>query len=496
MTTMAEATTETTATTAETTDRRRDGQPRRLLAVPVRLRITAAVVLLSGLALFGAGAVVYVVEGNRIDRSTNAGIEQEIAEFEQLVVRGDPATGRPFASYERLFQSTLQRNVPNEGEFIFALWDGREQPLYLGASRYEAIVQDPDFRAAVEARSERGGVGTFEGADGEYRYAVKVARSGGGRGIVVFVYDLDVQRDELVDLLRTYAVAASAALVVVAMGAFVVSGRLLRPVRDLRTTAQEISAGDLSRRIVVTGNDDLTDLSRTFNSMLDRLDSAFATQRLFLDDVGHELKTPITIVHGHLELMRETDPAEVDAVRRLVLEEMDRMSRLVEELILLAKTRRPDFLHPEHVDVASLTRTLYEKMRGLAPRDWRLDEVAEVTAYLDPQRLTQALLQLASNAVHHTDEDALIAIGSSADSDALHCWVRDTGDGISTADQARIFERFHRAASDGEGSGLGLAIVRGIAQAHGGDVVVRSVVGQGSTFAITIPREQPWSTGS
>jgi signal transduction histidine kinase len=490
----AEAVAETTGpTTGETTEADR---PRWRLTVPVRLRITAAVVILSALALAGAGVVVYLVENSRIERSTNSAIEQEIAEFERLVQRGDPATQQPFATYEELFRSTLARNVPNEGEFLFAVWDGRRNPLYIGEERYQAVVFDDEFRSEVEQRAGLGGSGTFEGAGGVYRYAVKVAQSSSDSGYVAFVYDMEVQRAELVDLMRTYAVVAGAALLVVAFGAFVISGRLLRPLRDLRDTARDISAGDLSRRIEVTGNDDLTDLTRTFNSMLDRLAATFRNQRQFLDDVGHELKTPITIVQGHLELMREGDPAEVGVTRDLVLDEMNRMSRLVEELILLAKTQRPDFLQPEYVDVAGLTSTLYDKMRALAPRDWRLDSAAPVAAVLDPQRITQALLQLASNAVRHTDEHALIAVGSAVDDEGLRFWVRDTGDGIDPADQARIFERFRRGTAEGEGSGLGLAIVRGIARAHGGDVSVASALGQGATFVITIPREQPWATGS
>ena len=171
--------------------------------------------------------------------------------------------------------------------------------------------------------------------------------------------------EELDDIMRTYLIVAAIALGVVAIGAYVISGRLLRPIRDLRDAARDIGESDLTRRITATGNDDLTDLTVTFNDMLDRLDGAFSTQRQFLDDVGHELKTPITIVRGHLELMDSTDVDEVAATRELVLDEMDRMGRLVEELILLAKTRRPDFVHLEPTDLGALTDILLDKMRGL-----------------------------------------------------------------------------------------------------------------------------------
>lgn len=474
-------------------------------AVPVRVRFTVAVVVLSGLALAGAGLVVYLLESRAVDEQTNRSIEQEVAEFEALARRGDPATEgtgaesrEPFRNYRDLFSSTLSRNVPSEGEFIFAYWDDcTDCPLYLTSDdRYREVVQDEDFRAEVAALREGGGSGTFEDELGTYRYAVKVAQSARDRGVVVFAYDMAVQRADLNQLMRTYAAVASIAVLVVAVSSAFIAGRLLQPLRELRRATQEISAGDLSRRLEVTGNDDLTRLTQTFNAMLDRLEGSFATQRRFLDDVGHELRTPITITQGHLELLDARDPTDVEGTRELVLDEMSRMSRLVEELILLAKTRRPDFLTPEVVDAADLTTGLFDKMRGLDDRDWRIDEVAQVTAVLDQQRITQAVLQLASNAVRHTDEDSVIAVGSAGDDEQLRFWVRDTGDGIDPAEQARIFERFRRATAAGEGSGLGLTIVREIARAHGGDVSVVSALGEGATFTITIPREQPWSTGS
>ena len=487
-----------TKTTTETTTEPQSGR-RWWPAVPVRLRITAAVLVLSGLAMVGAGVVVFLVESARIDRITNASIEQEVAEFELLVERGDPVTGKPFTSPENLFKSTLARNVANEGEFIFASWRSVGQPKFIGDRSYVPIVNDPVFRNRVASMQAAGGFGMIELAGSEFRFAVKAVtdqRAAADDGVVVFAYDMSVQRGDLRDLIRTYAIVAAGALTVLALAAFLIAGRLLRPLRELRSTAQEISVGDLTRRIEVSGNDDLTDLTVTFNSMLDRLDGAFATQRQFLDDVGHELKTRITIVQGHLELMDVTDVDEVGSTRDLVLDEMDRMSRLVGELVLLAKTRRPDFLRLETSDVHGLTTAVYEKAQALGSRQWILDGTADGRATLDPQRVTQAILQLASNAVRHTDEGDVVAIGSTYYGGAVAFWVRDTGDGIDQADQARIFERFRRGTAEGDGSGLGLAIVRGIAQAHGGRIEVHSDVGRGSRFTITMPREQPWATGS
>jgi signal transduction histidine kinase len=228
----------------------------------------------------------------------------------------------------------------------------------------------------------------------------------------------------------------------------------------------------------------------TFNAMLDRLEGAFSTQRQFLDDAGHELRTPITIVRGHLELMRESDSAEVSATRELVLDEMDRMARFVEELTLLAKSRRPDFLRRTETDVGPLTEAVFDKMRGLAPRDWRLDEEAEGVIQVDSQRITQATLQLASNSVRHTGEGDVIAVGTRLDEEMLVMWVRDAGTGVATDVRDKMFERFSQGPGACEGSGLGLAIVNAIARAHDGVVAVDSRPGEGATFTIMIPRQE------
>jgi signal transduction histidine kinase len=294
--------------------------------------------------------------------------------------------------------------------------------------------------------------------------------------------------------MRTYAIVAALALVLVTAMAAWVSGRLLAPLRTLRETADDISETDLARRLPVTGNDDITALTRTFNGMLDRLEAAFVGQRRFLDDASHELKTPLTVLRGHLELLDPDDPAEIAATRELLLDETDRMSRLVGDLILLAKSDRPDFLRPREVDLGTLTRDLVTKARGLGDREWLLDGAADRKLVADEQRLTQAVLQLAANAVKHTHDGDPIGIGSSYAGGVVRLWVRDTGPGVPPEDRQRIFERFGRSAvpPGDEGFGLGLSIVGAIARAHGGGVTVEDAEPRGARFVIVLPEEDEW----
>jgi signal transduction histidine kinase len=306
---------------------------------------------------------------------------------------------------------------------------------------------------------------------------------------------LEDEYGELNQTFRTYAIVAALLLLMVTGVAAWQAGRLLAPLRTLRVAAESISETDLSRRIPERGNDDITALTRTFNQMLARLESAFAGQRQFLDDAGHELKTPITVLQGHLELVDPHDPDEVAATRDLLVDETDRMARLVSDLTTLAKTERPDFLRPAPVDVAPFLAAVLLKARGLGPRAWTLDESVDVVADLDEQRITQALLQLAQNAVKHTTEGDEIGIGARLAGDSLEIWVRDTGPGVPDEDKDRIFGRFARGRlqPDDDGFGLGLSIVAAIARGHGGDVTVRDATGGGAHFAVTLPlsRKEP-----
>ena len=182
------------------------------------------------------------------------------------------------------------------------------------------------------------------------------------------------------------------------------------------------------------------------NAMLDRLSASFDNQRRLLDDAGHELKTPITIVRGHLELIDPQDPADVIETRDLAIDELDRMRRLVDEILMLAKARRPDFVQPEPVVVADLLAGVLDKVVALGDRRWLIEATSNEVVELDPQRITQALIQLVANALKFTEPGAVIALGGRIYGPEVRLWVRDEGTGIAAEDRGRIFERFGRGS--------------------------------------------------
>jgi signal transduction histidine kinase len=225
--------------------------------------------------------------------------------------------------------------------------------------------------------------------------------------------------------------------------------------------------------------------------MLDRLEGVFQSQRAFVQDASHELRDPLTICRGHLELLGG-DPEEQRRTIALVMDEIDRMGGLVDDLQLLSEAEQPDFLRLDWIDLGPFAHELRDKASALAPRRWKVDDAADGTFLGDRHRLTEAVMNLAHNAVQHTVEHEAIAIGTSLDETGVRFWVRDSGYGIAVSDQARIFDRFTRgrdAHRRYRGGGLGLAIVRAIAEAHEGYVELESRLGEGSTFTIVLPGE-------
>ncbi|HEV3379068.1 MAG TPA: ATP-binding protein [Thermoleophilaceae bacterium] len=472
-----------------------DGEPPRgRFFASARARILASYLIL---LLFSTAVGTIVLRevllaraGERVDDA----LVQEIEEFRKLADIGrNPETAEPFGDDVRaIFDVFLVRNIPAEAEAFYTYANGE----FYDAS-YAPTVEErqlPQIRALADTTIPRRG--EFETEDQKrFRYvAVPVDdRSGDPVGVFAVAIDLSTELDEVNEALQIAVGVNIGVLILASMLAWVIAGRVLLPLRLLRDTARSISESDLTRRIPVEGEtDELADLARTFNEMLDRLEEAFASQKSFISDAGHELRTPITIIRGHLDVMGD-DPEERRETLDLVRDELDRMSRLVNDLLLLAKASRPDFLQPETVDLDDLTRELYAKASALAQRDWRLSSVGTGRIVADRQRVTQALMNLSQNAVTHTMSGDAVELGSKLQNGLVRFWVKDTGPGVPEHEQQRIFERFVRLdrAPAGEGAGLGLAITQAVAEAHGGRVELDSRPGEGARFTVIIPTEPP-----
>lgn len=473
---------------------------RRLLPSTARTQIIAWVLLL----VLAALGVVTFVTWRLLVAATDARMDEalrfEVEEFTELAEPGvNPRTGEPFSSVEEVIREAIAYNIARPNEKFLGYVDG----AYRTQSRQEPGVQE--VLAADAAFAERVATVT-EATEGRYQHtevgevrylAIPVGLTGDpARGVIVAAYLGDAERESANDAARLMLVVGSMTTLGAAGAAWVLAGRILRPLRDVADTTRAISDTDLSKRVPSRGNgDELDVLVTTINGMLDRVEAGVSAQRRFIDDAGHELRTPITIVRGHLEVVDARDPDDVASTVALVDDELVRMNRMVSDLLLLARSEQPSFLHPDLVDVGALTREAFEKVSRLADRTFVLETVARTAAVLDPQRITQALVALADNACRFTDDGAWLGVGSQLSCGWLRFWVSDSGPGVSAQDRTRIFDRFARGAGRrSDGAGLGLSIVRAIAVAHGGDVLLDSVPGRGATFTVVIPavQEDQW----
>ena len=461
----------------------------------VRVRILASYVILLAAASLVSVFVARQVLIVRLDDRIQEDLGQEVREFRTLAVEGtDPATGRPFGdNVNRIFRVYLSRNVPGEGEELIAI-PRRGRIRYQRSERAEYVIEEPFVSRWKRLETEE--EGEIDTPAGPAQYVAVPVRVG-DRTLGAFVVAIfsEEERDEVAEVVRIVAAVSAGVLILATVIAFLTAGRVLAPLRALRDAARTITGTDLTQRIDVEGNDEIAELGRTFNAMLDRLDDAFTSQREFIRDAGHELRTPITVIRGHLELLAagQEDPGERAETIALVTDELDRMGRFVADLMLLARAERPDFLEYETVDVGELTRELLAKAESLAPRDWQLETNGRGLIVADRQRLTQAVMNLADNAARHTQVGGAIALGSSVNQREARLWVRDSGPGIDPEEREAIFERLsrgRRARGSYEGAGLGLAIVRAIAEAHGGRVELRSEPGAGAEFDVVVPVEQ------
>lgn len=305
----------------------------------------------------------------------------------------------------------------------------------------------------------------------------------------------DVNR-EIGRLTRALLTLIPLALIVAGAGGAFLTNRALRPVRQIRQAAARIGARDLSERLPVTGRDEFSDLARTFNAMLARLEDAFEQQRRFTADASHELRTPLTIIKANTSLALAE--AETVADYRQAMEAADRAAdrtgRIVQDLLLLARSDAGQLdWQKRPVPLEDLIEQAVETARGpgRAQIDWRVTEDG-LAALGDAHALLRLLDNLLDNAARHTPPDGEIVVTGAAAGETVTLEVADTGPGIAPEHLPHVGERFYRAdaARTGAsgGTGLGLAICRSIVEAHGGQMTIDSALGAGTRICVILPR--------
>lgn len=428
-------------------------------------------------------------------------IDEERELFLEAYADWENESGQSIEALETFVDQFLQNSRPEDDNFQIVLIDGEFyrsnptsllEPLRPGSKLFERWQSVTQF-TLDDVNSDIPTIGSI------LYVADPIVLDGEQRGVFVIAHRTAGERQEALVGVHLFVKFMFVALLISLLLSWLAAGRLLSPIARLAETASAISESDLTRRIPPPRSDgELADLTNTFNAMMDRIQIAFDGQRNFINDAGHELRTPITIIQGHLELL-DDDPQERQETIELVMDELDRMGRSVSDMLLLAKSERPDFLQPENIEMRPFTEELFAKATALAQRNWILKIEGQGKFWGDRQKLTGALLNLLRNAAQHTQVSDTIELGcrlarTNGDEAQMQFWVRDTGAGVSSADQQRVFARFARGQQSqrrSEGSGLGLAIANAVAEAHDGQMRLDSELEKGSTFWLVMPRFMP-----
>ena len=368
--------------------------------------------------------------------------------------------------------------------------------IYLGLSR--ALSDEPTSRLArFEQLAAESPAATGGSAEGEVSF---VPEQRPDRPWLV-VFEEEVNRRAL-ERLRAYSFTALAGLFLGSLlVGWYVAGLVLRPIGRITGVAREITATDLSRRIDLGGpSDELQDLADTFDDMLGRLDEAFEGQRRFVAEASHELRNPLAVLRTNLDVVMADDDAAPDDFRAagtVALRAAERMSVLVDDLLLSAHHERPD-AERRPTDLARVVAETVEDFGAAAATagvslEHRPGSGLSVVG--DPAALRRAVANLLSNAIRVSDAGGMVRVDTGGDDDRVWASVVDHGPGIGVDQLEDVFQRFWRgdraSAREAGRSGLGLAIVRQIAEGHGGRATVRSTLGEGSTFTVWLPRLVP-----
>jgi heavy metal sensor kinase len=464
----------------------------------IRSRLTALYVALLGIILIVFSVVLYYFLNNRLYESIDHSLKLSASVVRKSAQLGYSRT--PLPGLEFFFEQFLGYGNLNK---FYRIYDGSgnvgSRSKNIDASKFP-LSQEAYGRALKGEITYE----TFTVADSHPLRVITmpVLRDGTLVNLIQVGTSLEGVKETMRNLRIFLFTGVPAVLLVSALVGRFLARRSLEPVAKITQTAREIaSGGNLSRRIPVPEvQDEIGNLARTFNEMMDRLERSFVKIRQFSSDASHELRTPLTVMKGQSELglSKLRRPSEYQEVLSSNLEEINYMSRILDDLFILARADEGQLpMESESVDLITVIEDVCKNVDVLAE-----DKNIEIKlAYMEPaevigdgHRLKQMVWTLLHNAVKYTPENGQIKITLQDMDDYAYLTVQDNGIGIPEADLPWIFDRFYRvdkARSRSEGgSGLGLSICKHIVDMHNGEIEVESEIGKGTRFKIRLPKEK------
>lgn len=350
--------------------------------------------------------------------------------------------------------------------------------------------------ALEESRARSSSVVTVDGL----RAAVVPLSADQNLGFAVVAEPLSVIEDGLRQLRRDFFAGVPLVLLLASAGGYFLARKSLAPIASMNSQTKRISAESLSQRLDVTNpRDELGRLATTINDLLRRLESSFNEQQRFIADASHELRTPLAVLRGETEvaLAKQRTADEYQQSLSLIQEEAERLSRIVEDLFLLARQPidAPATLMRERVSLNETVKDCARAAQVLAGRKGVRLTIENNSSLIDlngdKELITRMILNLLDNAVKYTPAGGEISLALTRQNGNAEIVVRDTGIGIAETDRKRVFDRFYRVDKARSralgGAGLGLSIVRWIVEVHGGEIRIDSAPGRGSTFTVDLP---------
>jgi signal transduction histidine kinase len=475
----------------------------------IRWRLTLSMSLLLLIAAGIGLTIVYRETSSQLSAQIDRDLRSDTNQFVQSlrIARDDEMS----SVREEALRYVRAQPFRGNSTLLFLLQPGRP-PISNYAEIFRPQPRDDDESASEQTVENREARAMAAPALGYHEHAVAdvgtvrtlelSVRIGGSRLVIGAGQPLLPLARAQHGIAHSLIIAIAVIVLAVLAGANLIAGRITGHLSRMARVASRIDAGDLSSRITVPddGRSEIGILAASFNHMLDRLERGMRIQREFVAEASHELRTPLTVIQGQVEVLAnrpEVDHDDLQRVARVVRGETSRMRRIVDELLLLAQSERPDFLHLDAIDVRPFLEEIWDSATLLAERNFELVELPRGTLRCDPDRLAQALRNLINNAIAHTAAGTgTIWLTASVDAPgSLRIRIADNGPGIPPEELDRIFNRFHRldrSTSDAAvpgGSGLGLSIVRAIVEAHRGHVrATNRSEGSGAVFEIVLPR--------